>query len=348
MRLRINKNYNTKFCWFPFFVCFFLLNFTLISLTNCIEKKSLEITFFKDKMPIYTSHIYVSFNPENTQKNFIKKNILIYIDHDSNFKIYEFPFKKIYKGTVNLTDNNELSVEVTLLPEKYNVEVYAFHKTTEVIGYNSLPLDIRKKNHLYVEVPLISYNSAPNNETKELVVCDLLYHNNVIFSEDGNRTLRWGKNVLKINLNNISDIKEAVSLWKEPLREFLEFKYTNNPEEADISFIEGGALNFDGTSGCGNAENFEEFKKTVIHLSPHEFQNCPPRKNIVMHELGHSLGFMGHTKNRKNIMDKSDINWRKLEKLDEESIEFMKKLYSHPNGTNFCEICPCPIFTMFD
>lgn len=237
------------------------------------------------------------------------------ISYDQKDKTCEWEIKKVKMGT-------------------YTLRMVAYSNDGLTLGDTIRRIYVTRNEGagVKVEIPPLGY-TGQLPDVKKKILCDLIFRHNAAFSPDHKTILRWKDDKIAIYTGGSPWVKEGVIAWQKVLDDKATFQFTASPPEKGIIFTEGGAVDEAGRPGCGNAEGYEDFNRVVIHLSPIGFMMCPPRKQIVMHELGHALGFFGHTEGRGSIMEDSDAAWRKMEAIDEETGALLRNVYSHPAGS---------------
>lgn len=237
------------------------------------------------------------------------------IGYDQKDKTCEWEMKKVRIGT-------------------YTLRMAAYSKDGLTLGDAIRRIHVTRYGSAIVRIeipPLVYTGQLPDVQKK--ILCDLIFWHNAAFSPDHKTILRWKGDKIAVYTGGLPWVKEGVITWQKVLDDKVTFQFTASPPEKGIIFTESGAVDEAGRPGCGNAEGYEDFNRVVIHLSPIGFMMCPPRKQIVMHELGHALGFFGHTVGRGSIMEDSDSVWRKMEAIDEETGALLRNVYSHPAGS---------------
>lgn len=142
-----------------------------------------------------------------------------------------------------------------------------------------------------------------------------------------NKILRWDAKTfpIKVNVNNLSknqvpvyyinEIQKAFLQWQNDTSNFIKFKFVNNPDDAQIVVK---IVTDDQRQSCSS----EECKYVAAYTEPFLKRNLLSKMiitiydkntqdnflgqkqlyNTILHEIGHSLGIMGHSYNPNDLM----------------------------------------------
>lgn len=142
-----------------------------------------------------------------------------------------------------------------------------------------------------------------------------------------NKILRWDAKTfpIKVNINNLSkndvpvyyvnEIQKAFLQWQNDSSNFIKFQFVNNPQDAQIAVK---IITDDQRANCTQ----EECKYVAAYTEPfvkgnlldkmvitvydtdnkNNFLNQKQLYNTILHEIGHSLGIMGHSYNSDDLM----------------------------------------------
>ncbi len=216
----------------------------------------------------------------------------------------------------------------------YKFGVEAINGIYGVIGRSETVVSVKKgkEEEVGLDIGLIPYDRTGSKLGRRYFVCEMLLRENAVNRGDGYVTRRWPSSEIQVEGAGINGIGEALLAWEKALGGKISFKEVEEIGATGIRFVEEDAVDARGRPGCGNVEDFESFEYMTVHLAEEGFQSCPPRTAIVMHELGHALGFAGHTHGMKTIMEDSDSVWRDLKSIDAATADVMRLLYSYPPG----------------
>ena len=142
------------------------------------------------------------------------------------------------------------------------------------------------------------------------------------------RTFRFKSSVIEVSGNDTSVVRGAVRLWSPTVK----FRFVSSRAKIGIHII---TSNLSGNT-CANAAPFVdgktgEFTRCLIKVRRKACNDDPlDMITMVAHEVGHCLGFGGHTTD-SGIMD-SDGGIGAM--LTSRARKMIKLLYSLPPGTN--------------
>ncbi len=245
-----------------------------------------------------------------------------------NCIVKEYDFDSLLEKAEKKKDNQLIAVEIGITEGHWQAAIEAYGGRYGLTGKSVAEFDVLAGGS--VVLPL---DADPAASDKRYVFCESLFRHNTDFSEDGVTMQRWAVNVIPVEGGKLPEVWTSLSEWEASLGDEVRFMPVDSlGGGGGIRFVEGGAVDAQGKPGCGNVEGFETFASMTVHLSPEEFQNCPPRKNIIMHEIGHSLGYIGHSKDGTSIMDDSDSVWRNMKTVDAGTAAMIKKIYQLPAG----------------
>jgi len=204
-----------------------------------------------------------------------------------------------------------------------------------VVGRGEAVVSVKrdKDTEHRLNIGLLPYKDARTKLQRRYFVCEILLRENAVNREKGYVTRRWPGSVIDVEGAGMVGVKEALREWEKALGGRIHFRGVEKIGAEGIRFVEEGAVDAQGRPGCGNVDDYESFRYMTVHLAEEGFQSCPPRIAIVMHELGHSLGFAGHTYGLNTIMEYTDSGWRDFKTIDAATADTMRLLYSYPPGT---------------
>ena len=129
-------------------------------------------------------------------------------------------------------------------------------------------------------------------------------------------------------------MKQAFSAWTRATKGKIVFKYVNNPKDADIKvdFVK------DIYDVTGNKTTIgQTYHKSlgpymvsaVITISDRAPNGAAFRKDavyrVMVHEIGHALGWFGHSQSTDSIMYYAKVNRNAT--ITQKDIEYIEKLY---------------------
>jgi hypothetical protein len=137
-------------------------------------------------------------------------------------------------------------------------------------------------------------------------------------------TIRWDSNTIPVHTGGIPGAEKAISRWAGPVN----FNFVNAPPS------EGVSLSYTNNSGyCGVTTyyyyNSGRLYKAVVRIDNDQTRCRGGLDNSITHEMGHALGFFGHTSDGA-LMDPDGGNGEMTSQLR----SFMNLLYSAPYGTD--------------
>lgn len=230
-------------------------------------------------------------------------------------------------------DKRVCELTLTAIPAgDHVVKAFALDSRERVIGESAARFTLNEQAApIGIEISASLRRGASADE-KKAFLCDAAWRRNAAYSEDGKTFLRWPEKRIAVHAGDVTGAAEAISAWRYALNGSVEL--VDSPTaDAPISFTVGDAVDAEGRPGCGHAENFAVFSRTVIHLAPEGFANCPAGKQTAMHEMGHALGFFGHTEDAGTLMADTDAEWRKMQAVDAFTSDVLKLVYENPAGS---------------
>lgn len=142
-----------------------------------------------------------------------------------------------------------------------------------------------------------------------------------------NKILRWDAKTfpIKVNINNLSkntvpvyyinEIQKAFLQWQNDTSDFIKFQFVNNPNDAQIvvKIVTDDQRQSCTTEECKYVAAFTEpflkknlLDKMIITIydknTKDNFLGQKQLYNTILHEIGHSLGIMGHSYNPDDLM----------------------------------------------
>lgn len=133
----------------------------------------------------------------------------------------------------------------------------------------------------------------------------------------------------------------AFNAWQNKSNNLVRFQYVSNPRDAGIvvHFVEASTeCNSDLSVGCTHYTQITNgcIKKIDIDIATKEVKKSNSSYKIVsrtpehlygvmIHEIGHALGFMEHSKNPKSVMNAYDLE--SLQYLTKEDMQLLYKKY---------------------
>jgi len=137
-------------------------------------------------------------------------------------------------------------------------------------------------------------------------------------------TVRWASNTIKVYTGGISGAAAAINRWAGPVN----FQFVDNPPSDGVSFSTTSA-----TSYCGVTNtyyyNSGRIYQAQVRISSIQIFCRGGLENTVTHEMGHALGFFGHTSDG-GLMDPDGGNGD----ITSPVRKFMNLLYSYNYGTD--------------
>ena len=163
--------------------------------------------------------------------------------------------------------------------------------------------------------------------------------NNYLYEAVGvsDKIVRWRKTSINIYIPKNSyhqTVKSAFDKWQSLAPDIIAFKETEAKSKADIrieykNIIEPHLGGLTKTYHQGN-----KLLKADIFLIDQNKKKEPLDKDIMyklaLHEIGHSLGIIGHSSNSNDIMSLSDV--ANLKGISTNDINTLKLIYSDKNG----------------
>jgi hypothetical protein len=149
-----------------------------------------------------------------------------------------------------------------------------------------------------------------------------LYEHNAV-NLDGH-TIRWESNTIPVYTDGISGAESAVNRWAGPMN----FNFVSAPPSEGVSFSYINSSNYCGVTNY-YYYNSGKLYRTVIRIDTNQNSCRGGLDNTLTHEMGHALGFFGHTSDG-TLMDPDGGNGVISKALR----DFMNLLYSSPYGTD--------------
>ncbi|MEW6184720.1 MAG: hypothetical protein AB1585_03165 [Thermodesulfobacteriota bacterium] len=137
-------------------------------------------------------------------------------------------------------------------------------------------------------------------------------------------TIRWESNTVKVYTGNISGAESFINRWQGPVN----FQYVNYIPSDGVSFSYTPSMQYCGVTYY-TYNNAGRMIQARVEISTNQFFCKGGLENTVTHEMGHALGFLGHTSDG-SLMDPDGGNGNITTRLR----NFMSLLYRMPYGTN--------------
>ncbi|MEM0951352.1 MAG: tetratricopeptide repeat protein [Cyanobacteria bacterium P01_H01_bin.74] len=147
------------------------------------------------------------------------------------------------------------------------------------------------------------------------------------------------------NINNFepgfyNSVRKAFLLWSNALGRQLEFNWINAPFQADIEVSWINAIDKNGNFKDGETTytaglttptiQNDRLEKMSIQIATFDIQNKPQTAEtiyaVAIHEIGHSLGLMGHSDVQTDIMSPQNALVTKLTDRDLNTIRLLYQL----------------------
>ncbi len=137
-------------------------------------------------------------------------------------------------------------------------------------------------------------------------------------------TVRWASNTIKVYTGGISGAESDINHWAGPVN----FQFVGSPPSDGISF---STVSSSGYCGVTNTfyYNSGRLYQAQVRIDSNQIFCRGGLDNSVTHEMGHALGFFGHTSNG-GLMDPDGGNGN----ITSQVRRFMNLLYSNPYGTD--------------
>ncbi len=149
-----------------------------------------------------------------------------------------------------------------------------------------------------------------------------LYNHNAQYL-DGH-TIRWDSNTIKVHTGGISGAESAINRWAGPVN----FNFVNTAPSDGVSISLTSSSFY-----CGSTTyyyyNSGQLYRAVIRINVDQDMCRGGLENTLTHEMGHALGFFGHTTDG-TLMDPDGGNGEITRQLR----NFMNLLYASPYGTD--------------
>lgn len=151
---------------------------------------------------------------------------------------------------------------------------------------------------------------------------------------------RWIKTPIYVwiqHTDNNANLKSAFYAWQNALYPLISFQMVNNKDDANITVMFGNppsTCHSNDAVGCtlpyGYAKNPKWLGKADIYITRFTRRGDRLSDNdiygILVHEVGHALGIMGHSKNKSDVMYPSTDNYNL--RPTRRDINTIKKIYS--------------------
>lgn len=124
-------------------------------------------------------------------------------------------------------------------------------------------------------------------------------------------------------------IDNSFSIWQKSLNDFFSFEATNNFSDCNIEIIFIDKLNYNYSALTKNYY----LKNFIIKSNIYIEENNPDNEliSLLLHEIGHSLGLIGHSTSSLDIMSEKELN--STSKISSRDIITLKKIYDAPYNT---------------
>ncbi|MBI4764880.1 MAG: hypothetical protein HY787_09780 [Deltaproteobacteria bacterium] len=137
-------------------------------------------------------------------------------------------------------------------------------------------------------------------------------------------TIRWDSTIIKVHAGGIEGVESAINRWVGPVN----FNFVNAPPPDGISFSFTNSSSY-----CGSTTyyyyNSGRLYRAVIRINYDQSRCRGGLENTLTHEMGHALGFFGHTTDG-TLMDPDGGNGE----ITRQVRNFMNLLYASPYGTD--------------
>lgn len=137
-------------------------------------------------------------------------------------------------------------------------------------------------------------------------------------------TVRWDSNTIKVYTGGISGAESVVNRWTGPVN----FNFVNGAPSDGVSISYTSSSSY-----CGYTNyyyyNSGRMSRAEIRINSNQFFCRGGLENTLTHEMGHALGFFGHTSDG-TLMDPDGGNGEMTRQLR----DFMDLLYAYPYGTD--------------
>ena len=230
--------------------------------------------------------------------------------------------------------------------KKYNNNVIKYYYAYSLISYKKYKeaktvlreiLSTEKTNKELIKASedaliVISKKNLQLQEANDLDAGD--------YYDDLERTIKWYA-PYNIKVFIASDtgkehlIKQAFQIWDDALRSVVSFSYVDDEQKADIvcDFVYGlddnavGKMYPEKVYNIGSKTYFKKVK-LLISLKSSTGAQFPDKDLLssALHEIGHSIGIMGHSKNVSDVMYYSTESIRHGA-ISRRDINTIKKIY---------------------
>lgn len=149
---------------------------------------------------------------------------------------------------------------------------------------------------------------------------------------------RWAYLPVKVYIqpcNYKSTVKKAFMEWQNKTEQAIRFEYVEKPEEANITvYFKKDIMKYGAKPTWVGLTNYNwngrYLKSSQIYVktttSTGVIQTPSQVYEVCLHEIGHSIGIVGHSKNQYDVMYPSTDCYRN--KLSNKDINTIKEMYS--------------------
>ena len=129
-------------------------------------------------------------------------------------------------------------------------------------------------------------------------------------------------------------MKQAFAAWTKATKNKIVFKYVQDPKKADIEvkFVRDISVITENNSTIGRTYHESmgpHMISAVITISERAPNGALFRKDavyrVMVHEIGHALGWFGHAESKDSIMYYAKVN--RNAQITESDIKYINKLY---------------------